>query len=353
MDEHRFDALAKALASATTRRRLVRGLLGGSAGAVVATRLTGTLPGSAAQPTTPATAPATVPMTVPATEQATAPVTVPATAPATATLPAPVTATAPTTMPPTAPATAPATPAAAPQLCPYGPQQCLPGYVWRVAKPDDLVCVTPEERDRVADDNAHAAERVDPSCRGTLRTPCPYGPSQCLPGYVWRDAWDGDAVCVTPDQRDQAHADNAHAQERIDPACATASACVDAQCPDNQACQHGACAPLACPPFLAAIGHRCQDPCTNWQGHCPTATDPSPHNCNCLTNAAGEALCLTGAAAGFGFPEGCTSDAQCQAAAQTRGASAGDWQCLHRSVSEPIQFCYRDPEFCQGDWSLL
>ncbi len=32
--------------------------------------------------------------------------------------------------------------------------------------------------------------------------------------YVWREAFDGDAVCVTVDRRTQAHDDNAHAQER-------------------------------------------------------------------------------------------------------------------------------------------
>lgn len=200
MDEHPFDAITRVLSSETTRRRAIRGLLGGSLGAAVAARLAGALPSASAQPTEPATEPATVPVTAPATELASAPAAEAATVPATAQVTG---------------ATA--------QTCPYGPQQCLPGYVWRVAKPDDLVCVTPEERDRVADDNAHAAERVDPYCSGTAITPCPYGPSQCLPGYVWRDAWDGDAVCVTPDQRDQVQTDNAHAQERIDPACAQAT----------------------------------------------------------------------------------------------------------------------------------
>lgn len=127
-----------------------------------------------------------------------------------------------------APGTAPAAPPAQQpgqtqtQSCPWGPKQCLSGYVWRVAKPDDLVCVTPEVRARAADDNAHAAERVDPACAAGTKT-CQYGPNQCLPGYVWRDAWDGDGVCVTPDVRDQAHDDNAHAAERIDPACAAAA----------------------------------------------------------------------------------------------------------------------------------
>jgi hypothetical protein len=37
---------------------------------------------------------------------------------------------------------------------------CLPGFVWLVARPTDLVCVTPEIRDRVAQDNATASSRV-------------------------------------------------------------------------------------------------------------------------------------------------------------------------------------------------
>lgn len=192
MDEDRFDAMIQALASATDRRRLMRRLLGGSVGAVVAARLAGALPGVAAQPTEPATESATGPVTEAATALATAPATEVATGPAT-------NQAVGTTS----------------QTCPYGPQQCLSGYVWRVTRPEDLVCVTPEERDRVADDNAHAAERVDPNGA--------YGPDSCQQGYVWRNAYDGDVVCVTPDQRDQVQDDNAHAQERVDPACAEAT----------------------------------------------------------------------------------------------------------------------------------
>ncbi|MFE6836367.1 hypothetical protein ACFVFI_16255 [Streptomyces sp. NPDC057705] len=28
-----------------------------------------------------------------------------------------------------------------------------------------------------------------------------YGPNTCEPGYVWRDSFDGDALCVTPEER--------------------------------------------------------------------------------------------------------------------------------------------------------
>jgi len=164
--------------------------------------------------------------------------------PSTATAPAAATAsgaaTAPSTAPATAPTAAPAPPppsgtsgssvgtpgAAAAGTCLWGPNQCKQGYVWRVATPTDLVCVTPEVRAQAADDNAHAAERVEPVCAAAGTTPvptpaaCPYGPNQCKQGYVWREAFPGDLVCVTPDVRAQAADDNAHAAERRDPACA-------------------------------------------------------------------------------------------------------------------------------------
>ena len=41
-----------------------------------------------------------------------------------------------------------------------------------------------------------------------------YGPDTCLQGYVWRDATDGDHVCVIPATRSQAHSDNGEADNR-------------------------------------------------------------------------------------------------------------------------------------------
>jgi len=58
---------------------------------------------------------------------------------------------------------------------------CDPGYVWRDNFDGDTVCVRPDERHRLAN--------------GT-----------CSSGYVWRDTFDGDTVCVTPAQRDAAKA---------------------------------------------------------------------------------------------------------------------------------------------------
>jgi len=103
-----------------------------------------------------------------------------------------------------------ARPAAA-QTCHHGANTCASGYVWREAFPGDVVCVTPSQRTQAAADNAYASSRVDPN--GV------YGPYTCLPGYVWRDAYDGDAVCVEPWVRDQVHYDNSVAAARIQPGC--------------------------------------------------------------------------------------------------------------------------------------
>lgn len=80
---------------------------------------------------------------------------------------------------------------------------CKPGFVWRAARPGDAVCVTPEVRDKTAQQNAVAAQNVQPG-----------GGNVCKSGFVWRNAYPGDAVCVTPDVRDQAVADNAAAASR-------------------------------------------------------------------------------------------------------------------------------------------
>jgi hypothetical protein len=81
------------------------------------------------------------------------------------------------------------------------PPLCQPGYVFRLARPQDLVCVQPASRDRVAQENRTAAERSLPG-------------GHCQPGYVWRDAFDGDGVCVTPGIRDLVHRENRTADSR-------------------------------------------------------------------------------------------------------------------------------------------
>jgi hypothetical protein len=76
---------------------------------------------------------------------------------------------------------------------PSGPNTCVSGLVWRAARPGDAVCVTPSDRDRTVGENAAAASNVDPQAGS--------GPQGCIEGLVWRQAFDGDTVCVTPDTR--------------------------------------------------------------------------------------------------------------------------------------------------------
>ncbi|HSN88832.1 MAG TPA: toll/interleukin-1 receptor domain-containing protein [Thermoanaerobaculia bacterium] len=93
------------------------------------------------------------------------------------------------------------------QAAGYGRNTCKQGFVWREARQEDLVCVTPDIRKQTAEDNLQADARRDPAGG-------PYGPDTCLSGYVWREAFDGDVVCVTPATRDQALLDNSKANER-------------------------------------------------------------------------------------------------------------------------------------------
>ena len=88
----------------------------------------------------------------------------------------------------------------------YAPGACHPGYVWRNAKNGDAVCVTPQTRDQTAYDNSQRKNRRDP--KGA------YGPNSCKQGYVWRNAFNGDVVCVTPATRDQAADDNSQDFQR-------------------------------------------------------------------------------------------------------------------------------------------
>jgi flagellar biosynthesis GTPase FlhF len=96
--------------------------------------------------------------------------------------------------------------------------ECLSGYVWREAFRGDKVCVTPQIRSRTEIENSRAAMTREPAGGA-------YGPSTCKQGYVWREAAPADLVCVVPASRDQARADNAAAAARRvrPPAAAAAS----------------------------------------------------------------------------------------------------------------------------------
>ncbi|SRR6266568_1147742 len=90
----------------------------------------------------------------------------------------------------------------------YGPDTCIEGFVWREASTTDHVCVTPETRAEAAADNRQTDARRNPSGGS-------YGRDTCLEGYVWREAFPNDHVCVTPQTREQAAADNGQAQNRV------------------------------------------------------------------------------------------------------------------------------------------
>src|SRR6202011_2531674 len=83
----------------------------------------------------------------------------------------------------------------------YGPDTCLEGWVWREAFPGDHVCVTPATRTQAAYDNSQAASRV------IFR-------HFCKRGYVWRKASPTDNVCVLPVTAAQVVTDNAQAANR-------------------------------------------------------------------------------------------------------------------------------------------
>jgi hypothetical protein len=84
---------------------------------------------------------------------------------------------------------------------------CRQGYVWREAFSSDVVCVTPETRAKAASDNRSANARREPGGG-------PYGPDTCRRGYVWREARPVDLVCVTPQTREQTRYDNSQAFKR-------------------------------------------------------------------------------------------------------------------------------------------
>lgn len=91
--------------------------------------------------------------------------------------------------------------------CPSGEDQCSAGFVWREAFPGDHVCVTGAVRVQAQHDNDLAEGNHLPSSE------------VCRAGLVWRDAEPDDHVCVNGTIRSQAAADNAAAASRRNPVC--------------------------------------------------------------------------------------------------------------------------------------
>jgi hypothetical protein len=89
----------------------------------------------------------------------------------------------------------------------FGRDTCKQGFVWREAVSNDHVCVAPQTRAQARADNSHAAERRQPGGGA-------FGPDTCRQGFVWREATPADHVCVTPQVRASTADDNRHATER-------------------------------------------------------------------------------------------------------------------------------------------
>ena len=87
------------------------------------------------------------------------------------------------------------------------PRPCKPGFVWREAFPGDFVCVEPSQRDQAHADNAAGPSRVDPNGG--------FGPNTCISGFVWREAGPNDVVCVEPHVRSRVAEDNRLAHARV------------------------------------------------------------------------------------------------------------------------------------------
>lgn len=92
---------------------------------------------------------------------------------------------------------------------PYGPNTCKAGYVWREAFNGDFVCVTPERRTATHQNNALAGIRRQPGGG-------PYGPDTCRQGFVWRGARPSDHVCVSPAERSLVATENQQAVARFE-----------------------------------------------------------------------------------------------------------------------------------------
>jgi hypothetical protein len=87
---------------------------------------------------------------------------------------------------------------------------CIPddiaGQVPRLTRPSDNVCVAPNIAQEVQTENAAAANG-----QGYVPGGGAYGPKTCVSGLVWREGYDGDAVCVSPARRTETWQENANA----------------------------------------------------------------------------------------------------------------------------------------------
>ena len=85
---------------------------------------------------------------------------------------------------------------------------CQSGFVWRNAFSGDTICVSVQRRDQVASENSRAASNRNP-------TGGDFGPNTCRQGFVWRVANPKDEVCVTTASRDRVAQENANPHARV------------------------------------------------------------------------------------------------------------------------------------------
>ena len=86
-------------------------------------------------------------------------------------------------------------------------QTCKSPYVWREAFEGDHICVTVTTRTDAGIDNSLAESRRD-------HGPGRLGPDTCRTPFIWRRAFEGDLVCVDVDTARRVASDNRLARDR-------------------------------------------------------------------------------------------------------------------------------------------
>lgn len=164
--------------------------------------------------------------------------------------------------------------------CVTGPDACIQGFVWREAFPGDHVCVSGSVRQQALDDNAAASSRRSPT--GGV-----FGPDTCKQGFVWREASADDHVCTTGAVRAQGSADNRSAKSRIAPQCVAPGAWCGAKNlvpPEQRDCPSGtSCGPVRKGPlqtvdwYCVGAANSCVPTTSCTQD--PATTDPRCKRC--------------------------------------------------------------------------
>jgi hypothetical protein len=90
---------------------------------------------------------------------------------------------------------------------PSGPNTCREGFIWRAAFPGDAVCVSPTRQAAVQAENQQAAANRAGSGA--------FGANTCKSGLVWRAAGPSDNVCVTVQSRGMVQQENANQWSRV------------------------------------------------------------------------------------------------------------------------------------------